>query len=287
MTATVNGASAPGVLDRLWRRQLAHYPETRPRVTYLAIVVLTTVILYYELYIAGAVSPSIIAGYGMTFPFYVYISVVGNAVGAFGSLAAGLADRWGRANLVAYGLILAACLTLFGIPNASGKWEFAILFTVIGCIEGIVLVATPALVRDFSPQLGRASAMGFWTLGPVVGSLVVSVVSSNTVGSLHPWQDQFIICGIASLAVGVIALFGLRELSPRLRDQLMVSLRDRALIEARARGIDIEDSLRHPWRQMMRLDVIGSAFAIAVFLLLLVIPVMWFNVRRLRREERR
>ena len=46
-------------------------------------------------------SPSIIAGSGMTFPFYVYISVVGNAVGALGSLAAGLADRWGRANLVA------------------------------------------------------------------------------------------------------------------------------------------------------------------------------------------
>ncbi|MER6539575.1 carbohydrate ABC transporter permease [Streptomyces sp. 900105755] len=31
----------------------------------------------------------------------------------------------------------------------------------------------------------------------------------------------------------------------------------------------------------------GIASAIAVFLLLLVIPVMWFNVRRLRREERR
>jgi len=45
----------------------------------------------------------------MTFPFYVYISVVGSAVGAFGSLAAGLADRWGRANLVAYGLSSPAC----------------------------------------------------------------------------------------------------------------------------------------------------------------------------------
>jgi MFS family permease len=278
MTATVKSPPASGALDRLWRRQLAHYPETRPRIAYLAIVVLATIILYYQLYIPGAVSPSIIAGYGMTFPFYVYISVAGNAVGAFGSLAAGLSDRWGRANLVAYGLIVAACLTLFGIPNASGKWEFAILFTVIGCIEGIVLVATPALVRDFSPQLGRASAMGFWTLGPVVGSLVVSVVSSNTVGSLHAWQDQFLICGVVSLVVGVIALFGLRELSPALRDQLMVSLRDRALIEARARGIDTEDSLRHPWRQMMRLDVIGSAFAIAVFLLIYYTAVGFFTV---------
>ena len=40
-------------------------------------------------------------------------------------------------------------------------------------VEGICLVATPALIRDFSPQVGRATAMGFWTSGPVLGSLIV------------------------------------------------------------------------------------------------------------------
>jgi MFS family permease len=245
---------------------------------YLGIVVAATIMLYYELYIAGAVSPSIIAGYGMTFPFYVYISVVGNAVGAFGSLAAGLSDRWGRANLVAYGLVITALLTLVGIPNASGKWSFAVLFCVIGMVEGVLLVATPALIRDFSPQLGRASAMGFWTLGPVVGSLIVAVVASNTVNHLGAWQDQFIICGIVGLVIGAVALVGLKELSPQLRDQLMVSLKDRALIEARARGLDVENSLRHPWRQMMHLDIIGSAFAISVFLLVYYTAVGFFTV---------
>ena len=278
MTATVNAVATAGVVQGLWRRQINHYPDTRNRMWYLAIVVAATIMLYYELYIAGAVSPSIIAGYGMTFPFYVYISVVGNAVGAFGSLAAGLSDRWGRANLVAYGLLVTALLILIGIPNASGKWEFAVLFCIIGMVEGVILVATPALIRDFSPQLGRASAMGFWTLGPVVGSLIVAVVSSNTVNHLGAWQDQFIICGIVGLVIGVVALFGLKELSPQLRDQLMVSIKDRALIEARARGIDVEDSLRHPWRQMMHLDIIGSAFAISVFLLIYYTAVGFFTV---------
>jgi MFS family permease len=245
---------------------------------YLAIVVAATIMLYYELYIAGAVAPNIISGFGMTFPFYVYITVVGNAVGAFGSLAAGLADRWGRANLVAYGLLVTGLLTLVGIPNASGKWAFAVLFCAIGMVEGVILVATPALIRDFSPQLGRASAMGFWTLGPVVGSLVVAVVSSNTVNHLGAWQDQFVICGIAGLIVGVIAVFGLKELSPQLRDQLMVSLRDRALVEARARGLNIEDSLRRPWRQMLHADIIGSAFAIAVFLIIYYTAVGFFTI---------
>jgi MFS family permease len=245
---------------------------------YLGIVVAVTIVLYYQFYIAGAVSPTIIAHYGMTFPFYVYITVVANAVGAFGSLAAGLADRWGRANLVAYGLLLTGLLVLIGIPNASGKWTYAILFAVIGLVEGVILVATPALIRDYSPQLGRASAMGFWTLGPVVASLLVAVVSSNTLNHLGAWQDQFIIAGIAGIVIGLVAVVGLRELSPQLRDQLMVSHRDRALIEARARGLDIEDSLRRPWRQMLHLDIIGSAFAISVFLLVYYTAVGFFTV---------
>ncbi len=58
----------------------------------------------------------------------------------------------------------------------------------------------------------------------------------------------------------------------------MVSIRDRALIEARARGLNVEDQLRRPWRQMMHLDVIGSAFAISVFLLIYYTAVGFFVI---------
>jgi len=279
MTATAQGAApAAGAMNGLWRRQLDHYPDTRPRMTYLGIVVLATIALYYAFYIPGAVAPSIIAQFGMTFPTYVYIIVIANAVGAFGSLAAGLADRWGRANLVAYGLVIVGLLVLLGIPNASSAFTYGFLFAVIGVVEGIILVATPALVRDFSPQLGRASAMGFWTLGPVLGSLVVAVVSSNTLSHLTAWQDQFIICGVVVLVVALLAVVGLRELSPQLRDQLMVSMRDRALIEARARGLDVRTLTERPWRQMLRVDIIGSAFAISVFLLIYYTAVGFFTI---------
>ena len=74
------------------------------------------------------------------------------------------------------------------------------MFGAIGLVEGVILVATPALIRDFSPQLGRASAMGFWTLGPVLGSLVVSVQISNTSNST-PWHDQYAAAGVVGLVV--------------------------------------------------------------------------------------
>jgi MFS transporter, ACS family, D-galactonate transporter len=266
-------AASGGGIRRLWDRKLDLYPETGPRSLYLAITVLATVVLYYELYVGGAVATQIIAEYGFSFTYFVFISVIGNAVGAFASLFAGLADRWGRANLVVVGLLITGLIIAFGLPNAGSKTVYTVLFAVLSFVEGIVLVATPALIRDFSPQVGRGVAMGFWTLGPVLGSLVVTEVSSNTLGSHPDWRFQFYVCGVAGLVVFLIALVGLRELSPALRDQLMVSMRDRALIEARAAGLDPEQALKGHWRQMLRFDVIGSAFAISVFLLLYYILV--------------
>ena len=163
----------------------------------------------------------------------------------------------------------------FIIPAATNKWAFTIEGFVVGFVEGVCLVATPALIRDFSPQVGRATAMGFWTSGPVLGSLIVAVVGSATipavVGDPHFWTHEYRICGIAGLVVFVIALIGLRELSPRLRDQLMVTIRDRVLIEARAKGLtdaDIEAALRHPFRQLLKPDIIISAVGISVMLLI-------------------
>ncbi|MDF9811105.1 MFS transporter [Streptomyces sp. SPB162] len=257
----------PGLAGRLWHRDLAHYPASGHRMAYLAIVVVTTVVLYYMLYIQYAVATSIIEHFHMTYTYFIWVSVIGNAVGAFASLAAGLADRWGRANMVVYGLLIAGLLVLFGLPNASSKSVYLVLFTLVSFIEGVVLVATPALIRDFSPQLGRATAMGYWTMGPVIGSLVVTTVTSHTLDTTG-WQDELRYSGASGLVVFVIALFALRELSPALRDQIMVSLRDRTLVEARAKGMDPEAVQQGHWRQMLRLDVVGSAFAISVFLLL-------------------
>jgi MFS family permease len=260
-----------GGFSFLIHRQLYSYPDTNARVTFLAITVLATITLYYELYVAGSVSTLILSNLGMTFTFYVATAAFGNLIGAFGSLFAGLTDRYGRANLVVFGLLWSAVFVTFVIPHATNKWEFTIETFVVGFVEGVCLVATPALIRDFSPQLGRATAMGFWTSGPVLGSLIVAIVGSITiplVPSLRFWTHEYYICGIVGIVVFLIALIGLRELSPQLRDQLMVSMRDRALIEARAKGLDVNALLKGHWRQLIKADIIISALAVAVMLLI-------------------
>ncbi len=255
----------------LWHRELDTYPETGPRLTYLAITVIATIMLYFELYVGGAVSTLFLVKLHMSFTFFVYTLAIGAVIGAFGSLFAGITDRLGRTNIVVIGLGLTAVFTAFIIPASSNKWEFAVFGFIVGFVEGICLVATPALIRDFSPQVGRATAMGFWTSGPVLGSLVVFVVASHVIhGNPSPsfWVTMYRICGIVGLVVFALALVGLRELSPGLRDQLMVSMQDRALIEARAKGLDIEASLRNPFGQLIKPDVVVSAIGISLFLLI-------------------
>ena len=267
-TASAEQAPVTGFRRSLWSRQLSHYPNTGPRTFYLGVTVLATIILYYEFYLQGAVATQIIQHYNMTFTYFVVISIVANGIGAFASLLAGFADRWGRANLVTYGLLITGVLYAFALPHAPTKVWFMVIYSCVGFVEGIVLVATPALIRDFSPQVGRGFAMGFWTLGPVLGSLVVTEVSSHTLTSHPDWRFQFYLCGGVGIAVFVIAFVGLRELSPRIRDQLMVTMRDRVLVEARAAGLKLEDLTKHLWRQMIRPSIFGPAFAISLFLLL-------------------
>src|SRR5215813_7140015 len=274
-TAAPPVSSRPGWVDWLFRRQLDSYPETRARVMYLAITVLATITLYYELYVGGSVSTLLLANLHMSFTFFVLTLAFGALIGAFGSLFAGITDRLGRANLVVFGLFFTAVFVGFIMPAATDKWVFTIESWVVGFVEGICLVATPALIRDFSPQVGRATAMGFWTSGPVIGSLIVSVVGTATIPAVindeRFWTHEYRICGIAGLVVFVITLVGLKELSPRLRDQLMVTLRDRALIEAKAKGLtdaDIEAALRHPFRQLLKTDVIVSSVAVSIMLLI-------------------
>ncbi len=253
-------------MTTLWNRQLDHYPATGARRAQLGLVVLITVALYYALYVGGGVAPLVMRDLHISFPYLVGILAVGNALGAFASLLAGLADRFGRANLVVWGLLLVALLTAFAIPAVHGRLGYAVVGTAVGFVEGIILVATPALIRDFSPQVGRATAMGFWTVGPVLGSLLTSAVNSATLPTHPDWRSQYVICGWFCLAVWVAALLVLRELRPALRDQVMVSDRDRILNERRARA-GLHEDLRNPWAQMLRPDVIGSALGVSLLLL--------------------
>src|SRR5271169_5248683 len=121
-TAQTTTPSRPRWTAMLWKRQLDAYPDTAPRVLFLAITVLATITLYYELYVGGSVSTLILANLNMTFTFFVLTLAFGALIGAVGSLFAGLADRYGRANIVVFGLLATGLIVTFLLPTATNKW---------------------------------------------------------------------------------------------------------------------------------------------------------------------
>jgi len=267
-TVEANGGIAgAGPFGWLWQRRLDRYPTGGQRYARLVLAVLATVIIYYQQYTTGAVSTIVSTDLHMSFLFLLTMLGVANLLGAFGSLAAGLADRLGRANIVVYGMLVVSVVSAFGVTAAHDKWTFTVLSVIVAIMEGMLLVATPALVRDFSPQMGRARAMGFWNIAPPAGSLLASAVAAATLGPLVTWQSQFMIAGIAGIVVSLIALVWLKELSPQLRDQAAVSEADRELLETRAAAGRVEANLRRPWRQLMHLDVVVPAIGFSVALM--------------------
>ncbi len=291
-TATVRpevstGSGRGGLWKFLFVHEIDEYPGNGKRTGYLGLAVIATIVLYYTYYTQTGVTPNILVSYHMSFAFYVWIVVISNAIGAFASLPASKTDKLGRSNVVIYGLLIIGLLVAVGVPLCKTEWQFATVICVLGLVEGAILVATPALVRDFSPQLGRASAMGFWTVGPVAGSLITSIVAAHTLDGFirnhgpDAWKSQFIISGVTALVVFVLSLLFLKDLSSRLRDQLMVSEHDQALVEARARGLSDQDVMAataHPWRQILKWDLVGTAVGISLFLLLYYAASAFFTI---------
>ncbi|MGH9082746.1 MAG: MFS transporter [Acidimicrobiales bacterium] len=278
---TAGGRGRSPLTRLLFVHQVEDYPGAGRRTAYLALAVVATIVLYYTYYTQTGVTPDILRSYHMPFADYVVIVIVSNLIGAFSSLPASRTDRLGRANVIIYGLLIVGLLVWLAVPAAGTTVEFGIVISAIGLVEGAILVATPAMVRDFSPQLGRASAMGFWTVGPVAGSLITSIVANHTLSHFVDWQSQFVISGLSAVGAFILCLVFMKDLSPTIRDQLMVSARDRVLVEARASGIDpseLRAATEHPWRQILRWDLVVSAFGVAVFLLVYYVAAGFFTI---------
>jgi len=256
-------------------RYLEHYPSNSRRIWYLALAVIATIMLYYESYVLPSVAPLILKSFGLDFSVYTRILLLSNFIGAISAIFGSLSDRVGRSNLIVYGLLITGVGTII-LAFVNVLWLFIALIGVLGFIEGVILVATPALVRDFSPRFGRALAMGFWTIGPVGGSVLATTVASQTLATTGTWQSQYVIAGIVGLVIFVLCFFFLRELSPGMRDQVMNTTSEKEVVESRAESIDVEKALEHPWKQMLHPRLMVSAFGISVFLLIYYAAVGFF-----------
>ena len=274
-------------LARLWNRNLSVYPKGLQRYWLLFLVVAGGICLTSLGLTAGSVAPLLLPDTGMSTDFYSYLLVFAGLVGALTAYFSALSDRIGRANLIVYGALAAGLIATFGVPSASTKWSFAIWYCAMGFADGIALVGGATLMRDFTPQTGRATAMGINTLGTGASALALSFIAGRVLkGTGADWREMFHIAGGSCLVTFVVLLIFLRELPPHLRGEVAYTADDETAIEARSTAADDERVIEategvSKWKQVVTPRIVSANLAIMFYLVIFATAagyLMLYNV---------
>jgi OPA family glycerol-3-phosphate transporter-like MFS transporter len=208
-------------------RQLAQYPVGTRRLRYLLMAVLASLILNFEGQIAP-VLPLILDDLHMSLRTYGLIAAVAVLAGGVSAAIGGrLADRWGRTVLLVPTLFLTAVCD-FATTLVTTPVHLLVVRTVLLFVEGAAVTTTAGLVRDFSPRLGRATAFGFWTWGPVGANFLAAGIAGWTLTMFTSWRTQFVIIGAIALACSVVIALFVADLSPQLRARVISTEADLA-----------------------------------------------------------
>jgi len=159
-------------------RYLDSYPTGRKRAFLLTMAVLASLITSYEAAIAPVV-PLLLEDLQMTLPTYGAISAAAAVAGALSGIIAGrLTDKVGRVKLLVPAMLVTALLC-FAMTLVTTPGELLTVRCVLSFVDGIAIACTAPLVRDFSPRMGRATAFGFWTWGPVGANFLSAAIAGD------------------------------------------------------------------------------------------------------------
>jgi MFS family permease len=259
----------------LFQRDLEHYPGTLLRIWYLSLIVAATIVLYCNGSITSTVLPLVLHSFHLSLAGYSLFAVIAILLSAPVSLLGSLSDRFGRATIIIFGL-LACSLIMLGVALTTTLPVFLALIGTFTCLEAMLYVVAPALVRDFSPRLRRATAMGFWLIGPIGGLILATGTSSLMLAHFDAWQYPYALVGMIGLLVFLLCLLGLRELSASLRNQVIVSAQESDRVEAQARLAAPEPHTRGTWRQVLRLPILLGAIGYPLYQLMVVTVITFF-----------
>lgn len=151
------------------------------------------------------------AEFKLTLANYVYALVLGNLLGAVSAILGSLGDRVGRGNLIVYGLLVTAVVTLV-ISQVHALLFFLVLYWVLGFVEGIILTVTPALVATglsvwgsllriivvlstlaLPLVVGKGQGWGAWWWVCIVGQVVFLPTILATAGEWNPAKARAVV----------------------------------------------------------------------------------------------
>ena len=231
-----------------YARELTAYPTGGRRIKLVAVAVLGCLIASYEAEMAP-VLPLLLDDLDMSLTTYGLVASASLVAGAISAGVGGrLSDSWGRVTVLVPALLLTSfCVYAMVLVRSPG--HLLIVRSALAFIEGAAITTTAGLVRDFTPRVGRATAFGFWTWGPVGANFLGAAIAALTLPIFVVWQSQFVIAGTIALVASIVIAANIADLSPHLRAQVIGNVDQ---IRQHEGGGTVEDwgrvreLLRHP-----------------------------------------
>ena len=115
-----------------------------------------------------------------------------------------LADRWRRKWVIAIGVGLWSVATALGALTRTFGQLFAAR-AVVGIGEAAYAPAASAILADEFPGRGRATAMGIFQLGMLVGG-GVGLAAGGAIGAAYGWRAAFLLAGAPGLLIALVTL---------------------------------------------------------------------------------
>jgi len=210
-----------GFWTYLRNKDIDYFPRKKLRYWLLGLVVLAWTVQNFEAFKAGPVLPYIFTDFHTNLTVWGYLSAGAGVATAAGGLWMGIwSDKIGRRPIIVWPVCAYGLIMIIGAvaPNLG---IFALTLFLGALVVAGMSPAVTAACRDLSPQTGRATTFGWLGFAYTIGALLSTWVAHFTIPIWPGFRAQYWIGAVMSGVVLVILMIFYRDLSPRIRGQIL------------------------------------------------------------------
>jgi MFS transporter, ACS family, D-galactonate transporter len=225
MTTTERPTDGSAVSASFWsylkNKDVDYFPRNKLRWWLLSLIILAWTVQNFEAFKAGPVLPYIFTDFHTNLTVWGYLSAGAGVATAAGGLYMGiLADKMGRRPIIVWPVLGYGLIMVLGAiaPNLG---IFALTLFLGALVVAGMSPAVTAACRDLSPQSGRATTFGWLGFAYTIGALLSTWVAHFTIPIWPGFRAQYWIGAVMAGVVLIILMIFYRDLSPRIRGQIL------------------------------------------------------------------
>lgn len=235
-------------------RELDFFPDGGLRWLLICIIVWIFCVEQLERLKIGSVLPYVFDDFGVGLRDWGNLGMLGAVASSIGAITmSNVAERFGRYWCIVFSLLAMTCISI-AMAFADNWRMISVLYIAASFVISSAGPATHAALRDLTPRLGRAYAFGLLSMGITGGALLSTSTTALTLPIWPGWRPQFWLAAIVGAFTFLLALFFYRDLSARVRAQIIQGVGAGAmrgpLVQQHDPAVNHRDGLRiyRDWR---------------------------------------